>query len=419
MSWTTRVIPSLVAVGTIGAGVTAISWRTNSRPVEPVFSPLPAVEAEPPAPEPRSESLPIRRGDTLDDLLDRAGVDAEAKARMIAAARHVFDVRKFRAGGELILTRDPNGALASVEYGIDPDHRLMLSLSGGGYHAAVEEIPGVIHAGSFCGTLQGSLFESIELAGERAELALRIAEIFAWDLDFYADPRQGDRFCVLVEKKQYLNGQPPTYLRVLAAKYVNAGVEHDAYLFPDELGKPRYYSRDGRSLEAAFLRSPLKFEARVSSRFSHRRFHPVLKIRRPHYGTDYAAPAGSAVQTVASGRVTFSGYSGGAGNLIRIEHDGGFETQYMHLSRRLVRTGARVSQGQRIGLVGSTGLSTGPHLDFRLRKNGKYLDFERLKPPRSAKLSAAQLAAFEADRDRFIRLMEVPSRGGNLELAAN
>jgi murein DD-endopeptidase MepM/ murein hydrolase activator NlpD len=417
MSWTTRVIPSLVAVGTIGAGVTAISWRTDPRPVEPMFSPLPELKA--PAAEPSPESLPIRRGDTLDDLLDRAGLDAPAKAATITAVRQVFDVKKLRAGGELLVTRGADGAPASLEYGIDPDHRLKLSLSDGACRAAVEEVPGVIHAASFCGTLEGSLFESIERAGERAELALQIAGIFAWDLDFYTDPREGDRFCVLVEKKQYLNGQAPTYLRVLAANYVNAGVEHDAYLFPDELGKPRYYSRDGRSLEAAFLRSPLKFEARVSSRFSHRRFHPVLKIHRPHYGTDYAAPPGSAVQAVASGRVTFSGYSGGAGNLIKIQHDGGFETQYMHLSRRLVRTGSRVEQGQRIGSVGSTGLSTGPHLDFRLRKNGKYMDFERLKPPRTARLDAAQLAAFEADRDRFIRLMEAPPRRRTFELAAN
>ena len=154
--------------------------------------------------------------------------------------------------------------------------------------------------------MEGSLFASIEQAGEKPELlAIRMAEIFAWDIDFYTDPRQGDQFCLLVEKKVYVNGQEPTYKRILSAKYVNSGTPFYAYLFPDKDGKDQYYSGDGKSLQSAFLRSPLKFEARVSSRFSHSRFHPVLKIHRPHLGTDYAAPRGSPVQAVASGRISF------------------------------------------------------------------------------------------------------------------
>jgi murein DD-endopeptidase MepM/ murein hydrolase activator NlpD len=258
--------------------------------------------------------------------------------------------------------------------------------------------------------MQDSLFQSMERAGEQPELAIRVAEIFAWDLDFYTDPREGDEFCVLVEKKEYENGQPPAYRRVLAARYNNAGKRYDAFLFSDADGRPQYFSRDGRSLQSAFLRSPMKFEARVSSRFSPRRFHPVLKIYRPHLGTDYAAPAGTPVQAVAAGRVTFSGYSGGSGNLIRIRHAGGYESQYLHLSRRFVRSGQRVEQGQRIGLVGATGLATGPHLDFRLRRNGRYVDFERFQPPRATRITAEQSGAFIAARDEFLAVMEAEYR---------
>jgi murein DD-endopeptidase MepM/ murein hydrolase activator NlpD len=250
------------------------------------------------------------------------------------------------------------------------------------------------------------LFQSISAAGESPELALRMAEIFAWDLDFYTDPQEGDQFCLLVEKKEYDNGRPPSYQRILAAKYNNAGTVYEGFLFHGQEGKPRYYSSDGRSLQAAFLRSPLKFEARVSSRFSRRRFHPVLKIYRPHLGTDYAAPAGTPVQAVAAGRVVFSGRWGGAGNLVRIRHAGGYETYYLHLSRRLVRTGQRVEQGQRIGLVGATGLATGPHLDFRIRKNGRFVDFERLELPRTASIEAEYAELFAAVREHFSRLME-------------
>jgi murein DD-endopeptidase MepM/ murein hydrolase activator NlpD len=337
---------------------------------------------------------------------------------MIAAVEETFDVRKLRAGFQLTLTRSEAGTLESMEYVIDPDHKLQLSHSNGIFRAAIVDVPGIIQVVPVRGTIEGSLFESIERSGERPELALQIAEIFAWDLDFYTDPREGDQFALLVEKKEYSNGQPSTYKRILAAWYNNAGDLYDAYLFPDKDGRPQYYSRDGRSLRAAFLRSPLKFSARVSSRFSYRRFHPILKIRRPHLGTDYAAPTGTPVQAVAAGRVIFSGRSGGSGNLIRIKHANGFETQYLHLSRRFVRKGQRVEQGRRVGSVGATGLATGSHLDFRLRKNGRYLNFERLKPPRASKISAQQKETFAAARDRFVALMASGSLSGRAVMAS-
>ena len=397
--WSRRTLLVLVAVGAVAAAVAAWRFRPDSTRGGVELGSFPE-----PAPQFFAEAVQIRRGDTLEVLLDRAGVDTSTRVEMISAIREAFDVKKLRAGTELTLVRLVTGTLAAVEYVVDPDHRLAVSRSEGKFNAAIVEIPGTVRTIPVCGTLEGSLFESIERTGERAELAIEMSEIFAWDLDFYRDPRQGDQFCLLVEKKEYDNGQPPTYRRILAAEYNNAGTRYDAFLYAGQEG-PHYYSSDGRSLQSAFLRSPLAFDARVSSRFSTRRLHPVLRTYRPHYGTDYAAPTGTPVRSVASGKVVFSARSGGSGNLITIRHANGFETQYLHLSRLLVRSGQQVQQGQRIGLVGMTGLATGPHLDFRVRKNGKYVDFQRMKVPRVSAISSQHKEEFDALRDQYAAQM--------------
>ncbi len=402
MNRTLRLALGFTGIVSVAATALILSLRPTGSPPDP----HPALEAVPAAPALSTETLSIASGDTFSDLLSRAGIDRNTIAESITVVEQTFDVRRFRAGSQLILTRSEPGILESIEYVIEPDRMLQLSYGENGVAAAIREVPGRVEVVPVCSELIGSLFRSIAEAGESPELALRIAEIFAWDLDFYTDPREGDEFCVLVEKKEYENGQPPSYQRILAAKYVNEGTVYDAFLFHGEEGKPRFYSRDGRSLQAAFLRSPLKFEARVSSRFSPRRFHPVLKTYRPHLGTDYDAPTGTPVQAVAGGRVVYSGWSGGAGNLVRIRHSGGYETYYMHLSRRLVRAGQRVEQGQRIGQVGATGLATGPHLDFRIRRNGRFVDFQRLDLPRTASVGQDYTEPFAAVREYFDELME-------------
>ncbi len=389
-------------------------WRMPPRALPPTGE----AALPPPAPPRIPERHPIRRGDTLEDLLQRAGLEAPLRMDMIAAVRTAFDVRKFRAGANVVLTRSDAGSVEGLEYQIDPDRNLQVERAGETFQAAIVEVPGTIRATPVCGTLHGSLFESIERAGERPELTLRIADIFGWQLDFYTDPREGDQFCVVVEKKEYANGQPATYQRILAATYTNAGTLYDAYLFAGEDGAPSYYSRDGRSLRSAFLRSPMKFEARVSSHFSRARRHPVLKIVRPHLGTDYAAPAGTPVQAIGAGTVIFAARSGDSGNMVTLRHTNGYETQYLHLSRILVRSGQRVEQGQQIGLVGATGLATGPHLDFRIRRNGGYVNFERLRLPPAASLTAQQMPAFRTECDRLQALIETAPRDTMLAEAA-
>ena len=412
MTWNRRTLLVLVAAATVTAAVTAWRLHSGGRDDAAEVGSFPE-----PARQLFTEAVHIRRGDTLDTLLEHAGVDTSTKVEMIDAVTGAFDVKKLRAGTELTLVRLATGTLAAVEYIVDPDHRLAVSRSEGKFNATIVEIPGTVRTVPVRGTLDGSLFESIERTGERAELAIEMSEIFAWDLDFYRDPRQGDQFCLLVEKKEYDNGQPPTYRRILAAEYINAGTRYDAFLYDGQEG-PHYYSSDGRSLQSAFLRSPLAFDARVSSRFSAHRFHPVLKVYRPHYGTDYAAPTGTPVRTVASGKVVFSGRSGGSGNMVTVRHANGFETMYLHLSRRLVRAGQQVQQGQSVGLVGMTGLATGPHLDFRVRKNGKYIDFQHMRVPRVSAIAAAHKQEFNALRDRLLSQM-TGSSPGSLVLASH
>ena len=406
-----RPIIRLLAVVAICAATTALTWR-HTRPagnpdLRQVSTEAPAgVSTDAPIRVLSKHSVPIHRGDTLAALLERAGINREASVELVAAVEKEFDVRKLRAGSQLSLFRSEDGVLDSLEYLIDPDSKLHLAKINGVFVARIAEVPAVIRTDSICGTIQRSLSESVQKAGERPELVVRFAEIFAWDLDFYQDLRAGDAFCVLVEKKEYANGTPTTYRRVFTATYNNAGSIYEAYLFPDEDGEPRYYSSDGQSLQSVFLRSPIAFDTRISSQFSRRRFHPILKVYRPHLGTDYAAPSGTPVRTVAAGRVVFAGRSGDSGNLITIRHGNAYETQYLHLSRMLVRKGERVKQGQRIGLVGATGLATGPHLDLRVRKNGRYVNFSNLKLPRQSRINAEQQDSFDATRNHYRALMK-------------
>lgn len=346
-----------------------------------------------------------RSGQIFTGSLAEMGVAPEAAVAILAAARPVFDFRRLRAGHEISIGRSVLGELRAVSYRIDPEHELWITPEGGEFHAEIKPIPITTESVGISGRVEDSLFNAVTESGERAELALSLADIFGWDIDFSTDTRPGDTFRLVVEKKKYANGTLALYGRILLAEYVNAGRRHQAVLFRDAEGHAAYYGADGKALKKAFLRSPLQFHAPITSHFSYSRFHPILKINRPHLGIDYGAPEGSPVQTIGGGRVIYAGRSEGEGNMVRIRHTNGYETMYMHLSRILVQQGQQVSQGERIGLVGHTGLATGPHLDFRIKQNGAYRNFERLKLPPAEPVGRAQLAQFIADRDRWIALL--------------
>src|SRR5580658_5932026 len=353
-------------------------------------------------------AVPARQSFPL--FLQSMGFTANDATRLVASAQSVFDLRRLRAGNSFVVGRSILGDLREVRYRIDADRVLFIRPQGDDFHAEVQTIPSETEEVGVVGQVNGSLFNAVLDAGERPELAMRLAEIFAFDLDFYTDPRPGDTFRVVVEKKTLDSGEVASYGRILAAEYNNGPHPYRAVLFHGPNGAPAYYTPEGKSTKKAFLHSPLKFAAVITSHFSQHRYHPILKEYRPHLGIDYAAPTGTPVQTIGDGRVIFAGRKGGAGNLIEIQHSNGYTTYYMHLSRVLVHSGERVEQGQRIGLVGMTGLATGPHLDFRIERHGEFLNFERLPLPPSEPVAKSDWNEFAAARDHALPLFpELPA----------
>jgi murein DD-endopeptidase MepM/ murein hydrolase activator NlpD len=352
--------------------------------------------------------LPSRT--TFSQFLVEAGLDPKTVDRIVRDTRPIYDLARVRAGNRVSVVTSGTGDLRAVSYQIDSDRILWVNREGEGFRAEIQEVPYVFEVAGVAGEIQDSLFQAVVDAGEGVQLALEVADIFGWDLDFNTDPRRGDTFEIVVEKKM-LHGEHIGYGRILAARYQNAGDLYQAVLFRDPSGKAAYYAPDGKAMQKAFLRSPLKFSGRVTSGFSHRRFHPILKRYRPHHGVDYAAPTGSPVQAVGDGAVVSAGWENGGGKTVRLRHPKGYETSYLHLSRILVRPGQRVRQGQLIGLSGATGLATGPHLDFRVSQHGRFRNFLTMKLPPAQSVAKKDWDEFVAARDPLLAELEALHAG--------
>jgi murein DD-endopeptidase MepM/ murein hydrolase activator NlpD len=344
----------------------------------------------------------FQRNQTITNVLLEQGIPVEVVHQIVDCARPVYDLAKVKAEQLYWLCFTREGKFRNFRYPVDSEryltiyhdvaeNRMVPVMKNFHYETRVEHISAEI---------ESSLFASMMSIGEKDQLALDLAEIFGSDIDFYTDLQKGDSFRVLIEKK-YLDGQFSRYGSILAADFSNQQKVLTGIRFEDEHGKPAYYTRDGKALKKSFLKSPLKF-GRITSRFSLARMHPILKIVRPHLGVDYAAPTGTPVQSVAAGVVTSSGNSGGSGKMVHIRHSGGYETLYLHLSRITVKSGTRVAQGKVIGNVGSSGLSTGPHLDFRIRQHGKAINPAKVIFPPGTPVPAARFARFAALRDKLI-----------------
>ena len=415
-----RILRLFFALG-IAAALGGLAWSVSGRrAAEQEFTREAGQAAETAARMQRTVVLffhgRVRSGQMFAASLAEMGVPAGGIGGILAAARPVFDFRRLRAGNDLWVGRSVLGELRAVRYRMDPERELWVEPADAGFHAEVRTIPTTVDEAGVAGRVGDSLFDAVTAAGERPELALAVADIFAWDIDFNTETQPGDTFRLVVEKRRYKDGQLAAYGRILLAEYKGAGHGYRAVLFHDAQGHAAYYGPEGKALKKAFLRSPLPFAAPVTSHFSYSRFHPILKIYRPHLGTDYGAPEGTPVQTIGNGHVTFAGPKGGEGNMVQIRHTNGYETMYMHLSRILVRNGQQVAQGQRIGLVGHTGLATGPHLDFRIKQNGEFRNFESLKLPPAEPVARAQMATFIAERDRWTALL--PPGGPQMAQAA-
>jgi murein DD-endopeptidase MepM/ murein hydrolase activator NlpD len=403
------VVGILVVVGTVTAGY-ALRRRTETAKELSAQVALAKADAEHHRQQvvvPTIKRMPA--GENFAGALQKLGLSPEQVNGACSAAQHAFDLRQLRAGNTLTVGRSLEGELREIDYKIDSERMLRIMPQQVGFAAEVREIPTHTEAVVVNGRLDDSLFNAVEAAGENAEVAMRLAQIFGYDLDFYTDPRKGDTFRVVLEKKRYVTGETASYGRILAAEYDNGGRKYQALLFHDPEGHPAYYTGDGKSLQKAFLKSPLKFGAPVTSHFSNARFHPILKIVRPHLGTDYGAPVGTPVQTIGSGRVVFAGRKGGDGNMVHIAHSNGYETMYLHLSKIYVHMGEHVEIGKTIGLVGMTGLATGPHLDFRIMQKGKFKNFEKLGLPPSEPVAKKKWAEFSLVREQWMPVLEKPA----------
>ena len=348
---------------------------------------------------------------TLDTMLRGHGVAADAAQAIVAAARTVFDPRRLRSLQPFSLIRTLDGALRSFEYEIDAQTFLRIASArpvGGELRAELLPIPRTLEHAAISGSIDetaSSLFASIDAAGERPELAVAIASVLSGEIDFNTELQPGDRYGVAFERFRR-EGRPDVYGDISAVEFHNDGRVVRAFRFAPSGGTADYYDENGRSLRRFFLKSPLKFDPTITSRFSMRRLHPVLQTVRAHRGVDYGAPTGAPVVAVASGTVLSATHDSVNGRMVRLRHASGYETNYLHLSAFApgIRAGARVSQGQLIGRVGSTGLASGPHLHYGLKKNGVYVDpvREHRQMPPGEPISPAAMPAFVEQRDRAL-----------------
>ena len=365
-------------------------------------------EAEAPAavePAPLVEGAPtldvvtgnVPRGGTIAAELGAHGIRPGQAYEIAAAMRPVFDFRNARPGDFFALVRNDENEVLSFEYrrGRSDIYRVERHQDGH-YVASHQRAPLERRVVQLGGVIETSLFEALVDLGEHPELVNILADIFVWDFDFSSQTRPGDEFRIVYEKYYDREGFV-RYGTILAAQYRAESRDMIAVYFEDDSGYGDYFTPAGNSVRRTFLRAPVQY-SRISSRYSHSRLHPILKVRRPHHGIDYAAPTGTPTLAVADGEVTFKGVNGGFGRLVKVRHNNGYVSYYGHLSRygAGLRVGTRVAQKQVVGYVGSSGLATGPHLDYRLKIDGRFVDPLRVKFPKGDPIPVQSAERFQS-----------------------
>ncbi len=341
----------------------------------------------------------IKSGQNLSVLLTKEGLSSTQIHQLVTASRDIFDTRSIRVGNTYTLLRDSNRVLYWI-YEHNPITYYICDFRDSLPKVTRHDRPVTVIHRKMGGIINSSLFQTVIDNGGSQEVAVSLAGVFDWTVDFFS-VQKGDHFKMVYEEKQ-VDGKPYGMGRILAAEFNHRGKNNLAILFDN--GKPlQYYNENGESMRKRYLKAPLEF-SRISSRFSMRRFHPVLKSYKAHLGTDYAAPTGTPIRSIGDGTVLEAGYRGGNGNFVKIKHNKTHTTGYLHMSRIAsgIHSGARVSQGQVIGYVGSTGLATGPHLCFRFWENGTQVDPRRIQTPAADPLPAAQKPAYFAVRDSML-----------------
>ena len=357
----------------------------------------------------------VAKSDTLGRLLKKSGLSAGEADEVIRSLAGVLDFKKIRAGQTYRIERGPDGRVRRFELVLDKVQTVRaVREPGGALVGTADRAETRAELKTVGGRIDSSLYAAIKAAGESAALVDFFVDVFAYDLDFYNDTHAGDTFRVVVEKELHEGSRELVrYKRILAAEYRGKAGTFRTFWFARPDGTGGYYNAAGESSEKTLLKTPLKF-TRISSGFDRRRMHPILHTTTAHLGIDYAAPTGTPVWASAAGTIVHRAPAGGAGNLVVLRHDGGIETVYMHLDKfeKGQKTGQRVAAKTVIGYVGSTGLSTGPHLHFGVKQNGTYIDPSKLVPVRARGVGAKELDAFRAEVARLEGML------GGIQLAA-
>jgi murein DD-endopeptidase MepM/ murein hydrolase activator NlpD len=384
------------------ASSTAAAPRIASNPA-PQSPPVPAQRPSAAA----TTEVVVGRNDTLDAIFRRTALDPAdlAAIRQLPGIRSSVD---FLKPGDAIKLTHSGGAVQELSRKVSETQTLLVVRDDAGFAARLVENPVQTKIRTASATIDSSLFQAAESARISDSVALKLANVFAWDIDFVLDIREGDRFTAVYEQI-YQGGK---YLRdgeVLAAEFVNGGKVYRAVRFVNGAGIAEYYAPDGKPMRKAFLRAPVEF-TRVSSVFNPHRLHPILNLIRGHMGTDYAAPVGTPVHAAGEGRVSFAGVRGGYGNAVVLSHTSNISTLYGHMSRfaRNIHMGSHVQQGDVIGYVGMTGLATGPHLHYEYLRNGVHMDPQTVKLPGAEPLRADAMAKFRSDTSAWLSVLASP-----------
>lgn len=356
----------------------------------------------------------VKRGDFFGSIMEDFGIGANQVQRILKASEGVFDVKKIKIGSQYEVWREKDsvGTAAFFVYELDNLNSAVVALKDSLYAKIChkEVVPVLKRARA---TISTSLWNDVQKAGIPVMMALRLSDVYDCTIDFFG-LQNGDSFDVMYEEL-FSEGEYVGLGKIYYAEFTHAGKVYNAIRFNAGENSSVFWNEKGESLKKAFLKAPLNF-TRISSRFTYARKHPVLKIVRPHTGVDYAAPSGTPVVALGDGVVTHRGWAGGGGNTIKIKHPGNYVTSYMHLrgyAKGIVK-GSRVTRGQLIGYVGSTGLSTGPHLDFRVYKNGKPIDPLKMESPSVEPVSKEDMPAFLAQMERYKFQMDSLGTMGHL-----
>lgn len=351
----------------------------------------------------------IKKDESLYIALTNAGMSPRVVYDIDCGLDTVFDVRKVQPGDFVTVDIDSTGSLMRFDLERAPwEHYTVQRVEDTIFVSEKDTIPLTYVLRAVKGEVKATLWNSMASLGVPAEAILKFTDILSYDVDFLTETREGQRFALMFEE-YYFDGEIIDVGRVMAAHYWLDDTSYGGIYYMDPDSNQGYYTLSGKNTKKALLRTPLTYR-RISSHFTHSRFHPILKIYRPHLGVDYAAPSGTPVSASGDGVVTFAGWKGGYGNYIEIRHSGGkIVTCYGHLKSfaRGIRRGKRVHQGQLIAYVGSTGLSTGPHLDYRVRVNGKYVNPLRYAFPDGPPVKSKYMAQFREQAEGYMALLDV------------